>query len=96
MIFSEKDLRHIAQLVRLELTNTEIKQYRTELGGILRYVDQLQSLTLKKIVSKVDDNISLSLRHDQVAIWPETETEIALNQAPYKKDKQIKVQRILD
>jgi aspartyl/glutamyl-tRNA(Asn/Gln) amidotransferase C subunit len=53
MILSEKDIKHIAILARLELTDREVQQYRTELGGILRYVDQLQNVRFKKNISSV-------------------------------------------
>ena len=95
MTLSEKEIRHIAHLARLQLTDKEIKQYRTELGGILRYVDQLQKLSLHKNFSS-DRNIETNLRSDQVVAWTETEIDTALQQVPHKKDKQIKVQRILD
>lgn len=96
MTLSEKDIRHIAKLSRLQLTDEEIKQYRTELGGILRYVDQLQTVSgKKKIVGKVNSE-NISERLDQVIPWDLTEVEVALRQAPDQKNHQIKVKRILE
>lgn len=96
MTLSEKDIRHIAHLARLQLTDTEVKQYRTELGGILRYVDQLQSLSLKKpTVSKINVEPNY-LRQDEVLSWDQSEIDTALKQATHTKDKQIKVKRILE
>lgn len=96
MTFSEQEIRHIAQLARLQLTDKEIKQYRTELGGILRYVEQLQNLSLKtKELSKLSTE-NINLRHDQITFWPQSEIDVALQQAPHQKDRQIKVKRILE
>jgi len=96
MTLSEKEIRHIAQLARLQLTDKEIKQYRTELGGILRYVDQLQTLSLKKRVLSKISRENIHLRHDEVVAWDQSEVDIALQQAPHQKDCQIKVKRILE
>lgn len=96
MTLSEKDIRHIAKLSRLQLTDEEIKQYRTELGGILRYVDQLQTVSgKKKIVGNLNSE-NISVRLDQVMPWDQAEVEVALRQAPDQKNHQIKVKRILE
>ncbi|QQS60218.1 Asp-tRNA(Asn)/Glu-tRNA(Gln) amidotransferase subunit GatC [Candidatus Falkowbacteria bacterium] len=96
MTLSEKEIRHIAHLARLQLTDKEIKQYRTELGGILRYVDQLQALSLKKKIFGTVNIKNTSERLDQVMPWDQAEVEVALRQAPDQKNHQIKVKRILE
>lgn len=95
MTLSEKDIRHIATLARLKLTDSEVSQYRTELGGILRYVDQLKNISFKSnnLVNKL--TISNNLRNDQVDEWLIDEVEIALQQAPDRQATQYKVKRIL-
>lgn len=96
MTLSEKEIRHIAHLARLQLTDKEIKQYRTELGGILRYVDQLQTVSgKKKIIGNVNSE-NITERLDQVMPWDQAEVEVALRQAPDQKNHQIKVKRILE
>lgn len=35
------DVRHIATLARLTLSEEEVKKFTTELSGILQYIDQL-------------------------------------------------------
>ena len=96
MTLSEKDIRHIAGLARLELTDQEIKQYRTELGGILRYVDELQHVQIKKDFSPVFKEVENKLRLDSMISWPEDEQVIALKQAYDRKGRLIKVKRILN
>lgn len=41
---SLKEVEHIADLARLELTPAEKEQYRRQLADILKYVSQLQEL----------------------------------------------------
>ncbi len=95
MTLSEKDIRHIASLAKLELTDKEVKQYRAELGGIVRYVDQLQTIKLKKITHHSINNSSHYLRTDTVQPWDEKEREMALKQAPIRQGRLVKVKRIL-
>jgi aspartyl-tRNA(Asn)/glutamyl-tRNA(Gln) amidotransferase subunit C len=41
---SSDDVRHIARLARLELTDEEVERFRRELSTILGYVEQLETL----------------------------------------------------
>jgi aspartyl-tRNA(Asn)/glutamyl-tRNA(Gln) amidotransferase subunit C len=38
------DVRHVAKLARLALTDTEVAQYGSQLGGLLAFVDELREL----------------------------------------------------
>ena len=44
MSVSSDDVRHIARLARLELTDQEVERFRRELSTILGYVEQLGTL----------------------------------------------------
>ncbi len=44
MALTRKEVEHIAQLARLELTDEEIEQYREQLSDVLDYVARLQGL----------------------------------------------------
>ncbi len=43
-MISADDVRHIARLARLELTDDEVVRFQDELSKILEYVAQLESL----------------------------------------------------
>jgi len=43
-MFTTDDVKKIAKLSRLHLTDAEINAYQTQLGSILSYVDKLQSV----------------------------------------------------
>lgn len=44
MSISSDDVRHIARLARLELSDEEVERFRRELSTILGYVEQLETL----------------------------------------------------
>ncbi|HUT25710.1 MAG TPA: Asp-tRNA(Asn)/Glu-tRNA(Gln) amidotransferase subunit GatC [Sumerlaeia bacterium] len=48
-IVSEKDVRHIALLARLELSDEEIRRYARELNSILGYVEKLNDLDTQSV-----------------------------------------------
>jgi aspartyl-tRNA(Asn)/glutamyl-tRNA(Gln) amidotransferase subunit C len=44
MPFTEKDVRYVADLAHLELTDEEVKKYLPQLESILEHVDKLNEL----------------------------------------------------
>ena len=49
MAFSEKDVRYVADLAHLELTEEEVKKYLPQLDSILHYVEKLNELDTTEI-----------------------------------------------
>ena len=48
-MISKEQVKHVAKLTRLKLTEKEINKYQKELGKILDYVGQLQEINTKDI-----------------------------------------------
>tara|TARA_Y100000310_G_scaffold333345_2_gene410694 strand:- start:192 stop:488 length:297 start_codon:yes stop_codon:yes gene_type:complete len=46
---SNDDVRHIAKLARLNLSDDEVKKFSTELTDILKYIDKLQEVDTKGV-----------------------------------------------
>ena len=46
MSLSEHDVRHVAMLARLALTDEEVEAMRVDLNSILGYIDEIQRLDL--------------------------------------------------
>ena len=44
MALTEKEIRHIAKLGRLHLSEEDVETYRTQVDSILSYVDKLQEI----------------------------------------------------
>lgn len=48
-MISEKEVKHIANLARIKLSNEEIKKYQKELSLILDYVKELEKIDIKNV-----------------------------------------------
>jgi len=49
MVFTEKDVRYVAALAHLELTEEEVKKYLPQIDAILQYVQKLNQLDTSAI-----------------------------------------------
>jgi len=49
MAFTEKDVRYVADLAHLELTEEEVKKFLPQIGSILEYVQKLDELDTSQI-----------------------------------------------
>lgn len=92
---SEKEVRHVAKLARLRLSDSEIEGYRKDLNSILNYVETLEELD-------TDGVKPMSHVMDTRNIWREDlpadtgNPEDLLTNAPLKEKGYFKVPRILD
>ncbi len=89
MSLSPDDVRRIARLARIEVSDAEVERTRLQLNDILGFVEQLQSIDTKGIepmshavdvVQRLrEDRVTESDRHaDFQAIAPETEDSLYL------------------
>lgn len=102
MSFDLKEIKHIAELSRLKLSEAEEKLYGEQISSILSYVKMLDEINLEKI--KVGGKtLSLSgsvselenvWREDELKESSEEEIKAALNQAELE-DNYVKVERVL-
>lgn len=97
MALSTKDIKHIAELAKLKLTDKEINQYRREISGIVHYVDHLAEANVgrEEAMSRIQKK-SLSVREDLAVSWDATERDAALAQAPRREKKLVSVPRIFE
>jgi aspartyl/glutamyl-tRNA(Asn/Gln) amidotransferase C subunit len=49
---SKEDIRHLAWLSRIDLSDTELETYSTQIGNIIKYFDRLDAATLNGETSK--------------------------------------------
>jgi aspartyl-tRNA(Asn)/glutamyl-tRNA(Gln) amidotransferase subunit C len=62
---SQDDVRHIAQLARLKLTDDEVTRYATDMTKIFGYIDMLTSVDTNNIVpTEQVTGLTNSLRAD--------------------------------
>lgn len=91
MSISAEDVRHIAGLARLELSEEEVQRFRRELSAILDYVAQLEELEAGRAAEPEPPD--QPLRDDVVAPWPDPSWFLA--QAP-SHDGLFSVPRVVE
>jgi aspartyl-tRNA(Asn)/glutamyl-tRNA(Gln) amidotransferase subunit C len=95
MSLTRKEVEHIADLARLDLSETEKQKYQEQLSAILDYAARLQQLDMSGIppTSSVLP-LHSTLREDVAAAsLPRQET---LANAPATKDDQFQVQPVFE
>ena len=96
MKFTKKDIKHIADLARLELSDKEIQKYGSQLSAILDYIDQLSEVDTSGIepTAQVTGLVNV-YREDKAEDWDGTERKAALEEAPEMESGQVKVKKVL-
>ncbi len=89
------DIKKIAHLARLKLSEAEVIAYRRDFAGILSYVDQLRGLTLPQLKKNRSAAATARLRADRVVPSPADEQKTALDQFSDQAGRQLKTKRIL-
>jgi len=93
-MISKEEVKHIAGLARLELSETEIEKMQKDLSAILDYFDLLKKAPrLEKSIVAVGD--LSATRKDEVDEKVVGLSEKLVENAPNKKDDYIKVKTIL-
>ncbi|HMB65665.1 MAG TPA: Asp-tRNA(Asn)/Glu-tRNA(Gln) amidotransferase subunit GatC [Patescibacteria group bacterium] len=97
MKLDKKQIKHIAELARLDLTEQELNQYGDQLSEVLSYIDQLKEVDTGEAepTAQVTDMENI-LRRDEKEDWDKAEVNEALEQAPELEGREIKVKRVLE
>lgn len=91
---SKEDVLKLARLARLHLTGDEVSQFQKEIGAILGYVEQLQSVEVDGLEPTYQvTGLSNVTRPDKERMYA-TKEELLKN-LPSQKDAYIKVRRML-
>jgi aspartyl-tRNA(Asn)/glutamyl-tRNA(Gln) amidotransferase subunit C len=95
-MLDKKQIEHIAKLARLELTEEELEKYGGQISAILGYIEQLQEVDVDGVEPTAQvTGLTNAWREDEVLDWPEDENILALNDAPGKEGRNMKVKRVL-
>lgn len=94
-MITQEEVKHIAKLARLGLTEKEIEKFQNELSPILDYIEKLNEVDTANI-EPTSHSIKVEnvMREDQVK-KTKTESKRLMDLAPDKKDSYIKVKSIL-
>jgi aspartyl-tRNA(Asn)/glutamyl-tRNA(Gln) amidotransferase subunit C len=97
MELSKDTIKHIAQLAKLELSETELDKYGSQLSGVLGYIDQLSEVDVDGVepTAQVTGLVNV-FREDRAEDWPRQEIDACLALAPDIDGRQYKVRRVLE
>ena len=95
MGIDRKEVQHIANLSRLSLTEEETELYSGQLSSILEYVEKLNEIDTEKVepTSHIIEMKNV-MREDRN--WNSLATDLALANAPDRKDDFYRVPKIIE
>ena len=97
MKLDKKQIKHIANLSKLELTDKELEKYVNQLSDVLGYIDQLREVDVSDTVPTAQvTGLENVLEEDVIRDWDNKEIDLALNQAPELDGREVKVKRVLE
>ena len=89
------DVRYVAQLARLDLSEPEIQQFQNQLGQVLSHVEQLKKLDVSGVDPTAHANeISNVFRADESRAW--FTPEITLKNAPRSANGLFIVPKVIE
>ena len=96
-MISKEEVKHIAKLARLELTEKEIEKMQKDLSSIFDYFNVLKKVKTKKL-STIDQSMVLNenvFRKDEVLEKNSSLANNLIQATPDKKERYIKVKAVL-
>ena len=94
-MINKDEVRYIADLASLKLSEDEVEKFSKQLSDILDYVEKLDELDTEDIVpTAYTIPVKNVLREDKVK--ESLELEKVLQNAPEKQDNQFRVPKIMD
>jgi aspartyl-tRNA(Asn)/glutamyl-tRNA(Gln) amidotransferase subunit C len=91
----EAQVRRVALLSRLELSDAEVSQFSTQLSAIVEYIEKLNELDTDNVEPLAHCLPVHNVLRDDVP-KPSLSNDAALANAPEREDEYFKVPKILD
>lgn len=88
------DIRYVARLARIKLTDEEVELYGAQLGDLLKHVEALQRLDVEQIPATAQVVESRNVVRDDEE-RPCLDRETVLSQAPQRQGVFVRVPRII-
>lgn len=89
------DVRDVARLARIELTDEETRTFQAQLGNILEYVEQLRAVDVSQVEPTAHANPIFNVMREDVA-RPGLPREAVLANAPHSANNLILVTKVLE
>jgi len=95
-MISKDEVKHIAKLARLSLTEKEVEKFQKELSSILNYVEELKEVNVSDIAAtSYPFEAKNVVRRDEENKKQITNNKKLLDLAPEKEKDYLKVKSIL-
>ena len=91
MELTNKDILHLAKMMKLALTDKEVEKFRGEMSSILRFIKELEEVDIKKAMDVGQVTGEENNWRKDVVNTLDSQPETLLNAAPNRKDDFIKV-----
>jgi aspartyl-tRNA(Asn)/glutamyl-tRNA(Gln) amidotransferase subunit C len=95
MALTIEEVQHVAHLARLRLSDAELEKMRTDLSGILDYIDMLKEVDVSDVAPTAQVTDLFNVMRDDV-IRPSLPREDVLANAPDQRDGMFRVKAIFD
>ena len=96
-MLSKKEVKHIAQLSRIKLSEEEVKKYQQQLSVILDYFKEIQKVETKNILPMANTSgIKNVFRQDKPILESGERRKKLIEAAPSKEKNFIKVKEVFD
>jgi aspartyl-tRNA(Asn)/glutamyl-tRNA(Gln) amidotransferase subunit C len=89
------DVRYVAELARLELTDEEAELFQRQLGTIVQYVEKIGELDVDGIEPTLHGQKLVNAFREDV-VTPSLDREKALANAPERHDYEFKLPKIVE
>lgn len=94
---NKEEIKKIADLARLEISEEESEKFAGEIDSILGYIDQLKSAEISEDDSRIESaGVRNVMNEDENPHEPGINTEALVAEAPESQDNLIKVKKILN
>lgn len=89
------DVRDVARLARIELTDEEATTFQSQLGRVLEYVEQLKTLDVSNVEPTAHANPVFNVLREDVS-RPGLTRETALANAPHSANNLVVVTKVIE
>jgi aspartyl-tRNA(Asn)/glutamyl-tRNA(Gln) amidotransferase subunit C len=95
MAISREEVRYIANLARIGLTEEEVAHFQGQLEGILEYIDQLKKVDISK-TNATAHVLDLKNVYRPDVVRPSLSSEKILKGAPSREGNFFKVPKVIE
>ncbi len=94
-MISKEEVKKLAQLARIELTEEEVAHFAKDMGEILAYVETVKEVAKEK-TEKSEGLVKNVLRKDQVSEASELFADAVLENVPHASGRFVVVKKIIE